>query len=323
MDLINDVIMGKPLWMWIAFIVIVLTLLIFDLGILQKTPHEITLKESLILSLFYIVLGCAFGGWIWYYLGDSAGKEYFTGFIIEKVLSIDNIFIISLIFSLLSIPRLYQYRVLFWGIFGVIVLRAIMIGIGVTLIAHFKWVLYIFAVFLIYTGITMLIVKTTPVNLENNLILKFLQRYCRITKNLHGELFLVKLPHPKTSKLVWWMTPLMVGLILVECTDIIFAIDSVPAVFAITEDPFIIYTSNIFAILGLRALYFVLAAVIHQFEYLKQALALVLIFIGSKTFFAKLMGVEKFPVGISLGVTIGLLLLGVICSMIKAFTKRS
>ena len=318
MDILYDIFLGKPIWMWSAFIGIVLILLIFDLGILQKNTHEISLKESLLLSLFYVFLACGFGAWVWYYLGDVSGKEYFTGYIIEKTLSIDNIFVMSLIFSFFHIPRILQHRVLFWGILGVLVLRALMIGVGATLIAEFSWMLYIFAIFLIFTGIKMLVVTESDPDISKNPVLKLLRKYVKISNELHGEKFFVRVLDPNTNSKVTWVTPLFVALILIELADIVFAIDSIPAIFSITQDPFIVYTSNIFAILGLRALYFVLAAIIHRFYYLRPALALVLIFIGSKMFIADILGIEKIPASISLSITLGLLTSGVIVSIYKS-----
>jgi tellurite resistance protein TerC len=317
MDIFYELFLGKPVWVWGAFIAIVLILLIFDLGVLQKKSHEIGFNESLILSLFYVMLGCGYGAWIWYYLGGVSGKEYFTGYIIEKTLAIDNIFVISLIFSFFHIPRMYQHRVLFWGILGVLILRAVLIGLGSTLIAEFSWVLYLFAVFLIFTGIKMLIVADSDPDLSKNPILNLVNKYFRVTPTLHGEKFIVRKKNPSTHKNVIWITPLFVALVLIELTDVLFAVDSVPAIFSITQDPFIVYTSNIFAILGLRALYFVLASIIHRFHYLRPALAAVLIFIGSKIFIADMLGLEKLPESISLGVTLGLLASGVLFSIYK------
>jgi tellurite resistance protein TerC len=318
MDLMYDIFLGKPIWMWVLFLGIILALLILDLGVLQKRTHEISIKESLVLSSFYIILACLFGGWVWYYLGADSGKEYFTGFIIEKTLSVDNIFLFSLIFSFFHIPRLYQHRVLFWGILGVIILRAVMIGVGATLIVHFSWILYIFGIFLIVTGIKMLRIKEIKFDLEKNAAFNFIQRHFHVTSQLHGEHFIVRLRNSVSGKMEWRLTPLMLTLILIELADVVFAIDSVPAIFAITQDPFIVYTSNIFAILGLRALYFALAAIIHKFKYLKPALALILIFIGSKIFIADILGMEKFPASISLIVTSCLLLSGVFISLIRS-----
>jgi tellurite resistance protein TerC len=277
--------LGKPLWMWAAFIGIVITLLAFDLGVLHRKAKEIEVGESLALSVGYICMGLAFGIWVWWYLGPQSGMEYMTGFAIEKTLAMDNVFVIAMIFSYFAIPRLYQHRVLFWGILGVIVLRAVMIGIGAPIVENFSWVLYIFAVFLILTGVKMLMFGDKETDISKNPILIWMRRRFNVTDELAGEAFFVKKPDPKRSgKLAWFMTPLFMALILIEIADVIFAVDSVPAIFLITTDPFIVYTSNIFAILGLRALYFALAAMVQRFKYLKYALSILLIFIGSKIF---------------------------------------
>lgn len=323
MEFIDNAVMGKPLWMWALFLGIVVLLLAFDLGVLHRKSREIGVRESLWLSAGYMGIALIFGGWVWYSLGEQSGEEYLTGFIIEKTLALDNIFIISLIFTHLAIPRQYQYRVLFWGIIGVIVLRAIMIGLGAVLLAKFGWVIYVFAVFLIFTGLKMLWLGDRPPQIEKNPLLRFLRRHFRLTNELHGERFTVKLPDPATGKLAIYGTPLLVALVLIEFVDAIFAVDSVPAIFAITNDPYIVYTSNIFAILGLRALYFALSAIIHRFSYLKVALAWVLIFIGSKVFIADLLGWEKFPASISLGVTATLILAGIAVSLYRSRGESS
>jgi len=315
MEFIFDIVMGKPIWMWAAFIAIVGFLLAFDLGVLHRKQHEVSIKESLWMSAFYIGISLIFGSWVWYNLGEQSGKEYLTGFIVEKTLAMDNIFIISLIFSYFSIPRIYQHKVLFWGILGVIVLRAMMIGLGATLVLQFSWLLHIFAVFLILTGIKMLWMGEKLPDIENNPILKFIRKNFRISKDLNGDKFTVKLPDAKTGKILIYGTPLLVALVLIEFVDLIFALDSIPAIFTITLDPYIVYTSNIFAILGLRALYFALAAIIHKFKYLKQALALVLIFIGSKGFIAYVIGMEKFSASLSLAVTFALITGGIAVSL--------
>jgi tellurite resistance protein TerC len=309
--------LGKPAWMWLAFFAIVVTLLIIDLGVLHKDNHEIGVRESLVTSAVYISLGLAFGAWVWWYLGAESGMAYVTGFAVEKALAMDNVFVIAMIFAFFAIPRMYQHRVLFWGILGVIILRAIMIGVGATIVAQFSWVLYFFAVFLILTGVKMLVFADKEYNVGNNPVLGFMRRRFNVTEKLHEQHFFVKLPDNKTGKLVWFMTPLFLALVLIEIADVIFAVDSVPAIFAITTDPFIVYTSNIFAILGLRALYFALAAMVHRFHYLKYALALVLIFIGSKIFIAPILGLEKVPPEISLIITFGLLAGGVVWSLMK------
>jgi tellurite resistance protein TerC len=237
--------------------------------------------------------------------------------VVEKTLAMDNVFVIALIFSYFAIPRMYQHRVLFWGILGVIVLRGIMIGLGATLVSQYSWILYIFAAFLIFTGIKMMFVGDTEMDISQNPILKFMKKRMNVTDELHGHDFFVKKPHPVSGKLVRFATPLFLALVLVEIADLVFAVDSVPAVFAITTDPFIVYTSNIFAILGLRALYFALAAILHRFHYLKYALSLLLVFIGSKIFVADLMGWEKFPASWSLSITFAILAAGVIFSLWK------
>ena len=320
MEFLMDSLLGKPLWMWATFLGVVLVLLAFDLGVLNRKEHEISIRESLKLSAFYIAVALLFGGWMWLELGAESAMLYYTGFIVEKTLAMDNVFVISLVFSYFAVPRAYQHRVLFWGILGVIVLRGIMIGLGATLVAEFSWILYVFAVFLIFTGIKMLLIGEGDMNIADNPALRFMKRHMRVTDGLHGQKFFVRQPHPKTGKMVRWATPLFVCLLLVEIVDVIFAVDSVPAIFAITTDPYIVYTSNIFAILGLRALYFALAAVVHRFHYLKPALSLVLVFIGAKIFIADAMDLEKFPASISLGVTFALLTLGIVAS--KLFPKK-
>jgi len=315
LSLISDPFMGKPLWIWLLFVGIVVALLVFDLGVLNKKDHEIGVKESLVLSAFYIGIAALYGGWVWWYLGATPGIQYFTGFALEKALALDNVFVISLIFSYFAIPRLYQHRVLFWGILGVIILRGIMIALGAAIVNEWSWMLYIFGAFLLFTGVKMLFAKGEEQSMEGNRMIAFLRRHMRVTDELHGHSFFVKKPDPKTGKLVRWSTPLFLALITVEFADVVFAVDSVPAIFAITTDPFIVYTSNIFAILGLRALYFALAAMVHRFHYLKYALALVLVFIGGKIFWNQIYG--KLDPSISLSVTLVLLSGGVLYSLYR------
>lgn len=307
--------LGKPAWMWLGFLTIVVMLLALDLGVLHRKQKEIGVRESLALSAGYITLGVSFAGLVWWQLGETAGIQYLTGFVVEKSLALDNVFVIALTFGFFAIPRKYQHRVLFWGILGVIVLRAIMIGIGTAMVNEFSWILYVFAAFLILTGFKMLAFGDKDTDLSKNPVLRFIYRRFRVTEELYGERFLVKLPHPKTGRMVRHMTPLFLALILIEIADVIFAVDSVPAIFAITTDPYLVYTSNIFAILGLRALYFALAAVLHRFAYLKQALAMLLIFIGSKIFVADFLGLEKFPASWSLGATFTILAAGIAYSL--------
>lgn len=308
--------LGTPLWMWSSSFALVIAILSFDLGILHKQNKEIGVGESVRLSALYIALGLTFGGWVWWYLGSEAGLAYMTGFVVEKTLALDNVFVIALIFSFFAVPRIYQHRVLFWGILGVIVLRAIMIGVGATLVAEFAWLLYIFAAFLVVTGIKMLVIKAAEPDVSKNVLVRFMRSRFNVTEEHHGERFFVRKANP-TGRVTWFITPLFMALVMVEVADVIFAVDSVPAIFAITTDPFIVYTSNIFAILGLRALYFALATMIHRFRYLKPALAIVLIFIGSKIFFADLLGLEKFPAVLSLSITSAIIAAGVVWSLLK------
>ncbi|MGB4056538.1 MAG: TerC family protein [Alphaproteobacteria bacterium] len=314
------VFLGKALWVWLVFFAIVLLLLAIDLGVLHRDQHEIGVKESLLLSGGYITVSLLFGLWVWHEMGQESALEYYTGYVIEKSLSIDNIFVMAIIFSAMYIPRAYQHRVLFWGILGVIVMRGLMIGLGAALVHRFEWVLYIFAAFLMFTGVKLLFMKDEGdhgKSVENNPIIVFLRRNFRIANELHGQRFFIRQPDPKTGKIALFMTPLFLALVTIEFADLIFAVDSVPAIFAITTDTYIVYTSNVFAILGLRSLYFALSAMIERFAYLKYALALILIFIGSKVFVIDLFNMEKFPASVSLGVTIGLLAAGIFYSLYK------
>jgi len=310
--------LSKPFWMWLIFLSIVLILLIVDLGFFHKKNKEIRVKESLWMSAFYIVIALLFGVWIWRTLGFQSFSEYLTGFLVEKSLALDNIFLISLIFSSLSIPLKYQHRVLFFGILGVIILRGIMIALGTQLISTFSWILYIFSAFMIFTGIKMFFMPKKEIDINDNMLLQWINKYFRITKEINDNSFLIRKIDPVTGKSHIFMTPLFVALILIESIDFVFAVDSVPAIFTITKDPYIIYTSNIFAVLGLRALYFALALIIDRFYYLKFSLAMILIFIGSKMFVADFMGIDKFPPTISLAVTFSLLLWGCLYSLYKS-----
>jgi len=311
--------LDKPVWMWALFMGIVVVLLVLDLGVLNKGDKEISAKRAMIIYSFYIAMALCFGGWIWAELGQEKAMLYFTGYVIEQSLSMDNLFVMALIFGYFAIPRAYQHRVLFWGILGVIVLRGIMIALGAALVAEFHWVLYLFSAFLIFSGFKMLKSDHTNMDIEHNPILKFLRKHVPVSNQLHGhDFFVKKVAGDGSGRMFTAITPLMVALILIEAADVIFAVDSVPAIFALTTDTYIIYTSNIFAILGLRTLYFALSAMMARFEYLKFALAAVLIFVGSKIFLNDFVfGGEKFPPAISLGVTFGLLAAGVIYSLWK------
>jgi tellurite resistance protein TerC len=310
--------LGTPAWFWLAFLTLVVALTAFDLGILHKEDREMGIKESLKLSAFYIGVALLFGAWVWVERGADLGMKYYTGFFIEKALSIDNVFVISLIFTYFAIPAKYQYRALLWGIIAVIVLRGLMIAGGAALVGQAYWVLYIFAAFLIATGIKMFFAGDKPMDVANNPAVRFISKHMRVTPELHAQHFFVRVPDEKTGKLVTAATPLFLALVVINLADLVFAVDSVPAIFAITTDTFIVYTSNIMAILGLRALYFALAAMVHRFHYLKYALAAVLVFIGSKIFVSDfLLGGDKFPPLLSLGVTVALIAAGIVYSLWK------
>ncbi len=333
--------LGMPVWVWLAFIGVVLTILAIDLGLFHRDAHEPSMTESMVIAGSCMTLGFLFSFVVWwlYYTGAATSLDddiasqatasgrawtawelYLTGWVVEQTLAFDNVFVMSMIFTYLAIPPKYQHRVLFYGILGVIVLRAIMIGLGAALIHQFAWILYVFSAFLILTGIKMLIMADQKPDLEANPLLKWMRKHMRITNEVHGQNFFVDKPDPKTGKLVSYATPLFVALVLIEFADLIFAVDSVPAIFAITQDPFIVYTSNIFAILGLRALYFVLSSMVHRFHYLKYALALVLVYVGCKIFAQQIIG--KIPPEFSLGVTFALLAGGILFSLWKTRRDR-
>ena len=319
MELLTPVVfgdfLGKPVWAWALFLSVVAAILAFDLGIFHRKAHVISFRESMLQSSIFVSIALLFGGFVWWSYGAQSGMDYLTAYLVEYTLALDNIFVIALVFTYFAIPREFQHRVLFWGILGVIVLRAIMITLGSAIVTEFHWVLYLFGAFLVLTGIKMLWLVDHKPDIANNPALLFLKRHIRVTNELHADRFLVKLPDTKTGRLVTHATPLFLALCVIEFADIVFAVDSVPAVFLITTDPFIVYTSNIFAIMGLRALFFTLAAMIERFHYLKYALALVLVFIGAKIFVAQFTG--KIPSELSLGVTVALIAGGIFYSMYK------
>jgi tellurite resistance protein TerC len=313
--LLSAELLGKPAWIWLVFVGIVAALLALDLGVLHRHDKEIGTRDSLLLSGGYIAVALIYGAWVWWHAGAAAGLAYLTGYLIEKSLSIDNLFVIAVIFSTLAIPRRYQHRVLFWGVLGVIVLRALMIGLGAAVISRFEWVLYLFGAFLVVTGARMWKLAEHKPDLSKSRVLRFLTQRLRVTRGLRGNAFWVRQTDPGTRRPVRWATPLLMALVLVEFVDLVFALDSLPAIFAITTDPFVVYTSNIFAILGLRALYSALAAMIERFKYLKYALSLVLVFIGTRIFVAAFGA--RIPEAVSLGVTCGLIAAGVLYSLWK------
>ncbi|MEK7413998.1 MAG: TerC/Alx family metal homeostasis membrane protein [Planctomycetota bacterium] len=314
------------MWIWIAFVGFVLVMLALDLGVFHRKSQVVSVKEALVWSAVWISMGLLFAVFVyfaydghWFGLGAAvdavdgltnsgatAAEKYLTGYVVEKSLSVDNIFVISMIFGSFAVPPLYQHRVLFWGILGALFLRGVMIGIGAQLIVEFHWVLYVFAVFLILTAIKMLFLKTDHVNLNGNIIVRLTRRWFPVTARFHGEHFIVRagtaashaseVPGaPTVSDEVvdkarpgtLLLTPLALALVMVETTDVIFAVDSIPAIFAITADPFLVFTSNVFAVLGLRSLYFALAGLVHKFKYLKVSLAVVLLVVGVKMLLAE------------------------------------
>jgi tellurite resistance protein TerC len=292
----------------VIFVGVVLSLLIIDLFVLNRKEEALSVGRAAWLSAFWICLSLAFGAWIWMTRGSVKGMEFFTGYVIEYALSVDNLFVFVMLFTFFKVDPRYQHRVLFWGIIGALVMRGTMILIGAALVERFGWILYIFGVFLLFTGIKMLMHKDDETtDLENNPILKFCRRILPITPEYHGKRFTVVINGRR------WLTPLALVLIMVETTDLIFAVDSIPAIFAITTDEFIIFTSNVCAILGLRSLYFLLAGVMNLFTYLKIGLSLVLIFIGAKMLIRPWI---HLPIEVSLGVVVTLLAGSVLASVV-------
>ena len=295
MDFIFNEFAGQPIWLWLCFFAVIGFLLWLDLGVINNHDEVISAKKSALMWAGFATLAMMFGAYVFYVyepdpsfynspenLNQQAVVQYFTGYLLETALAFDNIFVISLIFTYFAVPREYQHRVLFWGIIGAIVFRAIFISAGAALVNSWTWVLYFFAAFLIWTGWRMITGGEHDLKLEENGLLKFLRRRMNVTDRIENHNFFVKQVNPKTGKLATYATPLFLALIMVETADIVFAVDSVPAIFAVTRDPFIVYTSNIFAILGLRSMYFMLAAAVERFAYLKYGLSLVLVLIGVK-----------------------------------------
>lgn len=306
------------IWLWVGFNLFVLALLALDLGVFHRHAHAVSVKEATIWSVVWIALSLAFNVLLYFfwdvispaseYSNSEAALAFFTGYLIEKSLSVDNIFVFVLIFTYFAVPALYQHRVLFWGIIGALVMRGILIAVGAALLHEFHWIIYIFGGFLIFTGIKMAFHRDEEIHPDENPLVKLFRRFMPVARNYAGEKFFIR------QAGVLMATPLFLVLLIVESTDLVFALDSIPAIFAITDDPFIIYTSNVFAILGLRALYFVLAGVIDKFHYLKLGLSVVLTFVGVKMVIAEF---YKIPIGVSLGVIAGILTIAVIASLVR------
>jgi tellurite resistance protein TerC len=297
-----------PVTWWIAFNAFVIFMLALDLGVFNRKAHVVKLKEALGWTTVWIVMAMIFNAWVWWKLGAKAGQEFLGGYLLEKSLSVDNVFVFAVIFSFFKVPREYQHKVLFWGIFGALALRAGMIAGGAALITSASWIIYFFAAFLVYTGIKMFFHDEDSVDPGKSIVVRLLKRTMPMTKDYVGSKFLVK----QDGK--WFATPLLAVLLCVEVTDVIFAVDSIPAIFAITTDTFIVYTSNVFAILGLRALYFAIAGILPYFHFLKYGLGVILIFVGVKMSLAHTQW--KIDMNVSLGVIAGVLVASVIASII-------
>jgi tellurite resistance protein TerC len=268
--------MDVPIWAWAATVAVIVSMLLLDLFVFHRHAHEVSMREAAVTSAVWITLGLSFAGVVALVWGGTAAGEYLAGYLIEKSLSVDNIFVFALVFGFFAVPAVYQHRVLFWGVFGALVFRAIFIALGATLIETFSWTIYVFGAFLVFTGIKMASHKDTEIHPERNPVLRLLRRAVPMTEDYRDKRFFVR----EAGK--WIATPLLAVLVVIETTDIIFAVDSIPAIFAVTDDPFLVFTSNAFAILGLRALYFLLAGMIGRFVYLKVGLAAVLVFVGVK-----------------------------------------
>lgn len=308
--------MEESIWLWVGFNLFVLSMLALDLGVFHRKSHAVSMKEAAIWSVVWIAMSLLFNTTIYYfwdsmvpnshYTNSEAAIAFFTGYIIEKSLSVDNIFVFVLIFSYFAVPAMYQHRVLFWGIIGALVMRGALIAVGAALIEEFHWIIYVFGAFLVYTGIRMFSHDSIKIEPEKNPLVKLARRFLPVTEAYEGSHFFVK----RAGK--WLATPLFLVVLFVESTDLVFAVDSIPAIFAVTTDPFIVYTSNVCAILGLRALYFLLANVVDKFHYLSAGLSVILVFVGIKMLIEKLYVI---PIGISLGVIFSVLTVSIIASL--------
>jgi len=348
---------------WTGFLIFVLLLLALDLGVLHRKAHIVSMKEALLMSAVWIALGLAFSVFVYYGYeyhwlglgasvdsvdntmnnGQSATIKYLTGYVVEKSLSVDNIFVIAMVFGFFAVPAIYQHRVLFWGIIGALAFRAVMIAVGTALIAEFHWILYVFGGFLIITALKMFFLKTGNTDPNQNIVVRVTRRLFPVTSHYHGEHFLVRAGSPASqesevpgspvepdeavSKIepgTLMLTPLALALIMVETTDLIFAVDSIPAIFAITADPFLVFTSNVFAILGLRSLYFALAGMLTKFKYLKPALAMVLLVVGVKMLTAKWLkeALGEYFNFYLLGAVLMILAVGVACSLLVGSSEE-
>ncbi len=301
--------MTESIWLWVGFNLFVLAMLALDLGVFHRKTHVVTFKESITWTAVWVAMAMTFNVGIVYLMGKDKGLEFFTGYVIEKSLSVDNVFVFALLFSYFAVPALYQHKVLFWGILGALAMRAVMIVLGAALITKFSWIIYIFGGFLILTGIKMIVKRDEEMHPERNPVVRWFKRLMPVTPDYRGDKFFVREDGVRKA------TPLFVALLLVEISDVIFAVDSIPAIFAVTKDPFIVYTSNVFAILGLRSLYFALAGVMDKFHYLKIGLGVVLTFVGVKMVLAHT--AWKIDTLVSLGVIVLVLTISVVMSLLR------
>lgn len=300
--------METPWWLWLGFGVVVLGMLALDLGVFHRRAHVVSLREAAIWSCVWVAVSLLFNLGVWHWEGAGKALEFFTGYLIEKSLSVDNVFVFLVLFQYFGVEPRYQHRVLFWGILGALVMRGILIAAGVVLIARFHWILYVFGAFLVWAGVKMMFHKPEDVHPEKNPVFRWARKFLPVTKEYHGQRFFVR------EGGIWRVTPMFLVLLVVETTDLAFALDSIPAIFGITHDPFIVFSSNVFAILGLRAMYFLLAGVMHYFRYLNFGLSAVLIFIGLKMLSEKWI---EIPTWLSL-VIVGLLLGGAVAASLVA-----
>ena len=301
--------MSDHVWLWIGFNGFVLAMLVLDLGVFHRQAHVVSFKESIAWTVVWVALALAFNAGVWHFAGSTKALEFFTGYLIEKSLSVDNVFVFALLFSYFAVSPVYQHKVLFWGILGALVMRAIMIALGAALIAKFAWIIYVFGVFLILTGIKMIVKREGEIHPERNPVVRWFKKLMPVTPDYRGDRFFVRENGLRMA------TPLFVVLLLVEISDLIFAVDSIPAIFAVTTDPFIVYTSNVFAMLGLRSLYFALAGIMGKFHYLKIGLGVVLSFVGVKMLLAH--SPWKIDTLVSLGVIVAILAASIVWSLLR------
>jgi len=306
--------MTIQIWLWVGFVVFILGILALDLGVFHRRAHQVRLKEAITWTLIWILLALVFGAGIWHFQGERKAVEFYTGYLIELSLSADNVFVFVLILSYFAVPQQYQHNVLFWGVLGALLMRVIMIVIGASLIARFSWILYVFGAFLLFTGFRMLFRKGEELQPDQNPVVKWFKRHVPVTAEYHEARFFVKLNGSRMA------TPLLLVLICIEASDLMFAVDSIPAIFGVTLDPFIVYTSNAFAILGLRSLYFVLSGIIDKFYYLRTGLGLVLAFVGVKMLLIH--SDYEIDTLVALGIVVGILGVALAASFVRAWARR-